>query len=158
SEEDGTVFRILPLASRAFAGRPARLAQHVRDLLAGREVTITARVDEMRDFELVQSVRLDWVHGQKGRVGQFRIKPFTSDRDNSDYFLLGPGSVEPGQFVARGTGGPEVVPPLLKELQAKVEHVRAEAAVDLGLAGTHARSALSALRRAFRDPDPFVRL
>src|SRR5262249_26453884 len=147
---------IVALPPGSFVGRPARLAQHVRDLLAGREVTITARVDEVADFELSQSVRLDWVHGQKGRVGQLRIKPLPPDREGADGTPLPDREAEQGRFVARGTGGPEVVAPLLKELQAKDEHVRAEAAVDLGLAGPHARSALPALRRACRDPDPFV--
>jgi HEAT repeat protein len=140
---------------QAFRGRPTpayvgsveKLSGYVKEILAGREVVITAEVPW--DANRPTPIPRDWEHGRKGRV--WRIK--AGLKVESPVY-----SVRSQQFVGWGAGGPEVLAGLLTRLRHADARVRAEAAYDLGQLGRAARAAVPALARALADPDAHVNL
>jgi HEAT repeat protein len=133
-----------------YAGSTERLVQHIRSMLAGREVTITARAPPARQRPASPRYR-DWLHGRKGRLWSIKAGLDIADLEQ----LSSPFS---RHFVGWGVGGKEAVPSLIRALKHADERRRAEAAVDLGEMGAQARAAVPALRRALRDANLYVRL
>jgi HEAT repeat protein len=142
TEQPGAVVFTEP--STCYAGPVDRLAQHIKDLRAGKEVEITAVTT--RGFDSLDlcppPVERNWLRGKKGRVGRIRVRLSRKGMD----------------FVGWGMTDAEGVPALAAALKSKDELVRAEAAVDLGGIGAQAHAALPALHQALRDVDAFVRV
>jgi HEAT repeat protein len=128
-----------------YVGPVEKLVQHIRDLLAGREVVITARPNPEHGHTQLDPALgpPDWLRGKKGRVCRLKVSPNLK---------------RPPEIVGWGVGGPEVVPDLIKRLKSSSPLMRAEAAEDLGQLGPVARDAVPSLRDRLQDPDPFVRL
>jgi HEAT repeat protein len=134
-------------------GSVAKLREAVSDILAGKEVVITATNpigEELFDAEETPIVR-DWLHGKKGRV--FRIKASLELADQSALEHC-PG----GYVVGPGVGGKEVVPQLIAALKSDDALVRSDAAENLGQFGPIATAALPALLTTLADEDDFVRV
>jgi HEAT repeat protein len=136
-----------------FVGNPLVLARHIQALQAGKEVVVTV---QDRSFvwpgERSYSDRFDWVRGEKGFVARVRLAP-SPPRDGETGLV----PLSAPRFVGWGPGN-DAVPGLLRRLKSPDEHVRAEAAIDLGLVGPDARGALVGLKKVMTDGDPFVRL
>jgi HEAT repeat protein len=137
-----------------YLGPVEELSKGAADILAGKEVVITASAGRVReklyDDEQTPIVR-DWLHGQKGRVRRIRASLKLID----DKAIAAAGE---RYVVGRGVGGKEAVPRLEAALKHAEAGVRAEAAEDLGQIGAEAKSAVSALRKALDDGDGFVRV
>ncbi len=113
------------------------LCEHVQAILAGREVTVTARARWTGG--LVTGPRLCRI-----RAGLKRTR-----------FLRSDGSPH---FVGWGTDEPNEVANLILALRTGDAGERIIAADDLGYLGAKARPALPALRQLMREPDPGVAL
>ena len=128
---------------QTYMGPVEGLSKAVADILAGKEVVITAAApvrERLYDDEQTPIVR-DWLHGQKGSVRRIRASLKLSD----DKAIEAAGE---RYVVGRGVGGKEAVPRLAAALKHDDACVRAEAAEDLGQIGAEAKS-LSALRKAW---------
>jgi HEAT repeat protein len=136
----------LPLV---YVGPVEKLCDHVRDILAGQVVTVTARSpgEDLYPFALVNYP--DWPRGKKGRVWRIKASLTIGEFAYSDESPL---------FVGWGVGGPEVVPALAVALRDPDSLVRADAAQDLGQLGPVARAAAPGLRHTLKDEDPYVRI
>jgi HEAT repeat protein len=130
-----------------YVGSVQRLREHVSNILAGDEVTVTAAQDSYDGFHPL--IYRDWLRGKKGRVLRARAGLRINDFAHSDESPL---------FMGWGVGGPEIVPTLVKALGQEDPFVRAEAAEDLGQLGSVARAATPQLRSALKDPDVYVRI
>lgn len=151
------------LLTLTYVGPVASLIGHVRDLLAGREVTVTMRAwgAETRPWlpipwagEYVDNgwgndnfygwewLNQQWLYGRKGRVWRVKTRPKADDIVT---------------FVACGMAGREAVPALMRALKDKDPRVRAEAAYDLAQV-EGARAALPALSPLLADPDRHVQI
>jgi HEAT repeat protein len=136
----------------AYIGSTEKLREHVKAILAGREVVITAQIPQENRWDGHRGpVPLDWLRGQKGRV--WRIKASIEITGNPTRDL-----VDSPHFVGWGVGGPEVVSVLARALANEDCFIRCEAANDLVQLGSIARPVLPSLRTALKDSDPFVRL
>jgi HEAT repeat protein len=113
------------------------LCQHVGAILAGREITITARA--RWTSRRVTEPRLCRI-----RAGLKQTRFVRSD--------------ESIHFVGWGSGDPNEVANLIRVLRKGESSERIIAADDLGWLGAKARPALPALRQVMRDPDPGVAL
>jgi HEAT repeat protein len=138
----------------AYVGPPTKLCEHVKAILAGREVVVTAQplADNPYGGSGRSPVYRDWLRGKKGRVWRIRagLKIDRLDRMELD---------EAPNFVGWGAGGPGVVPALMASLREGDRFARAEAAEDLGqLDPGAARAARPALRAALGDADGHVRV
>jgi HEAT repeat protein len=142
-------FRFEDSYGSIYVGQPDKLAQHVKAILAGKEVVITAKApDDGRDptGQLIQRV---WLRGKNGKV--WRIK--ASLKIEQEVF----DDESPG-FVGWGVGGPEVVPGLAASLHDPDPYERAGAAEALGQLGSSAKAAVAQLRAALTDSDLYVRI
>jgi HEAT repeat protein len=134
-----------------YVGSVRQLREHVRALLAGKDVVLTARAPD--EFPLLrgepdQPIWQDWSRGKRGRVWRIRVGP-----------RLDAAQTEASRnFVGWGAGGREVVPALVDALRDGDAHARAAAAEDLRQLGETARAAAPALRAALRDSDVRVRI
>jgi hypothetical protein len=137
----------------AYLGSVEKLADHVVDILAGKEVTVTAQVPGHDDRSLYDEtpIRRDWSWGQKGRI--WRIKASLKIQDVEDR-----ATEKPDHIVGWGVADFKEAPFLIKSLKAKDPHVRAEAAEDLGWIRPVPASAVPALLKALEDPDTHVRI
>jgi HEAT repeat protein len=156
AEEGGKEWSANPVPGcleTTYSGPVEKLRDAVADVLAGKEVTVTALVpDEAYHLAYPDTpVKRDWVRGQKGRV--WRVGASLAIKDAADV-----ATEDSRHFVGWGVGDKEEVPALVASLKAADAHARAEAAEDLGQVGPAARSAAGALRRALEDADPFVRV
>ncbi len=111
------------------------LQKHVKAILAGREVTITARAPKAWDA--------------RGGARLWRIKAGLKITT----FCL---SDESPLFVGWGSGDPKEVAKLVQVLGAGTPHDRASAADDLANMGAAGRPALPDLRRTVQDAEPSV--
>jgi HEAT repeat protein len=132
-----------------YSGPTEVLARHIKSILAGREVTITARAPGRRRLHGLPW--RDWVHGRKGPVWRIKASAKITSAEQAD-------SPFSRHFVGWGVGDKESVPALVRSLKHPDERVRAEAAVDLGGLVPVARAAVPALRKALADADDHVRL
>jgi HEAT repeat protein len=144
--------RARPELSLAYYGTTARLRQHVAIMLAGRETTITAVLHGINQWLGYETVAFKQsLEGKDVPIGRIRASLTMPD-------WVGELMNEPHFLIAEDAGGPEEVPSLLQELGDKAAGVRVEAAHNLGLLGSQARSALPDLRKALEDPAPLVRI
>jgi hypothetical protein len=146
-KEEGRGEQVLLQFRRTYTGTVDELQKAVEDLLAGREVVLTAEAGGGFDLlvGLAQESARDWVRGQKGRVWRIRTDP----RATPD---------QTPEVVGMGLGGPERVPGFLAALKSADPHARCEAAADLARLGPLARDAVPGLHEALRDADRFVRV
>src|SRR5262245_186730 len=153
-----------PELSYAYSGSTAKLRDHVKAIVAGRETVVTAlkfrlftpgpgsahQWDQWDSVEAVGTRRL--MRGKDWPV--WRIKASLKTPNNLPELMR-----VPELLVGDGPGGPDDVPALVKALAHEEARVRAEAAEDLALIGAPARDAVPALRKvAEGDPDPLTRL
>jgi HEAT repeat protein len=139
----------------AYSGSVARLREHVRAILDGREVTITAVRYGANDDYRNACRRLVASRGLP-RGSAFPVCRLKAS-------LCMPASLyhlaQNSRFVPQpGAGGREDVPALLAALKAPDWSSRSEALEDLGLIGTEAKAAAPTVRAALRDPDARVRV
>jgi HEAT repeat protein len=136
--------------SLAYAGTAESLRTHVADILAGKEVIVTAVRQIDRDFRPGEAIAFK--QGLRGRdMPLWRIRAS----------LNGPSSLgeqlESSRWVVGiGAGDAADVPPLLAQLKSGDPQRRAAGAAALGLIGRPARPAMPALLAAMHDPDEKV--
>jgi HEAT repeat protein len=141
--------------SFAYRGSPDRLAQHVKTLLAGKEVLITA-VKYGADDAYWEACKKavgsrSWLGGKPYPLCRFKA---SLQMPNSIYAMARDARV----VVLPGAGGPEDVPALLASLDHPDWRVRADAAAELGLLGDTAIGAVPALNAALADPEKQVNI
>ncbi len=141
--------------SFAYSGSVQKLRQHVRAMLEGQEVVITALkygADDEHWRECKRTVVLrDMPRGKEFPLCRFKASlhmPATIYAMAKDRKVI----VQPG------AGGPEDVPALLVAVQDRDWRVRAEAAEDLGLIGATASAAIPLLVETLQDPEVKVRI
>jgi HEAT repeat protein len=156
-----------PELSFAYSGSPAKLRGHVTEMLAGREVVVTALKFRLltpvpgggteRKWETVDTVEA--VGARRLMRGKdwpvWRIKASLKMPNTLPELIAGHSELLAGD----GPGGAEDVPALVKALKHEDARVRVEAAEDLGRIGPPAADGVAALLKlAEHDPDPLVRL
>jgi HEAT repeat protein len=163
----------MPAMAYCYSGSVARLRGHVADILAGREVVVTAlkyqvlglapgpgkwierKLEHWATHEAISSGRL--MRGKEWPV--WRIK--ASFKTQSETISLVQESLmgKTNFLVGDDAGTAEDVPGLVKALGQEDARARLEAAEDLGLIGTPAAEALAPLRKLTgRDADPLLRV
>jgi HEAT repeat protein len=137
----------------AYAGPAGKLRDHVRAMLAGKEVVVTAaRYDPSgggaRELWDNQTAYRNLARERRPRLWRVRasLKIISYD-DDPARFVVGPG-----------TGDRGAVPGMLKRLRSKDAGARRRAAEDLGEVGPEAKAALPALTAALKDEDGRVRV
>src|SRR5262249_6533455 len=102
----------IPDFQTTYVGSTEKLREHVRAILAGREVTITARMPTspvgplLSSFDYHHPACADWTHGKKGRV--WRIKASLKIDKTEDV-----STPDSSHFVGWGIGGAGAVPSLV---------------------------------------------
>jgi HEAT repeat protein len=155
-----------PELSYVYSGSPAKLRDHVTEMLAGRETVITAlkyRALVRGPGRSVEHDRKHWDANEavgarrlmRGRDWPLcRIKASLKMPNTVPELIL-----DSDLILGDGPGGPDDVPALVKALRHEDAGARAEAAGDLGLIGAAAAAALPALRHlSEHDADPVVRV
>ena len=137
----------MPALPMTYCGPVEKLRRAIIEILAGREVVITARQWQV-EMEL-GSLGGDWLRGKRGRIWRIRAGPKINYEST-----LHPENKK--VFVGWGIGGPEAVPALVKSLKDKDARARCAAAEDLGQIGPPAVKAMPALVQALSDVDGFV--
>src|SRR5262245_34138059 len=139
-----------PDLSLAYSGRPEKLRTALVDILAGKEVIITALMHGAHGVAAYDEVMFK---------GPLRGKAYPVWRIRAS--LKMPGSqadiqTDPKFSGRPGAGTADDVPPLAKLLREPDPSKRGLAAEDLGLIGLAAKSAVPALVEALHDKDEFV--
>jgi HEAT repeat protein len=129
----------------SYTGSVDRLRRHVVDMLAGKEVVVTA-VSYAGTSSTNFTMAIHYRSSLRG-VPLCRLK---AGLQHTTY--------RPQQVVARNGGSEEDVPGLLTGLENPDASRRADAAEDLGRIGPPAKAALPALVRRLQDADPQVRI
>jgi HEAT repeat protein len=143
-----------PELSLAYYGPAEKLRKAVTEILAGKEVVITA-INHGTQLGIYQYNNVAFQKVLRGKeCPVWRIRA-SLDMPESVWRV---SDRQSEWVVGTGAAGPEDVPALLKDLKDKSEAVRARAATDLGLVGWAAKDALPDLRKACSDPDPIVRI
>jgi HEAT repeat protein len=159
-----------PELSYTYRGSTAKLSDHVTAILGGKEVVITALKFAAFDpgqgarktssegwatYEAVGSGRL--MRGKDWPI--WRVKASLKTPAIVMHLVHDSLKGKSRFIVGDGPGGAEDVPALARALAHKDARVRMEAAEDLGLIGSPATDAVSALLRlAQKDPDPLTRV
>jgi HEAT repeat protein len=153
-----------PELSYAYSGPAARLRGHVTDIVAGREVVVTAlkfrlikpgpgtdhQWEQWDSVEAVGTRRL--MRGKDWPIWRLKASLKTPN-------LLHELMRIPSLLVGDGPAGPDEAPALAKALGNEDARVRIEAAEDLGLIGPPAADAVPALLKlSENDPDPLARV
>jgi HEAT repeat protein len=146
-----------PELAYSYSGSTAKLREHVAQILAGREVIVTALKYDGRyrweTFEAVCSGRS--MRGKEWPLWRLRASLTLKDSITMPATY---NELKPRLVVGAGAAGPDDVPALLKALKHDDANVRIEAAQDLALTDPPALTAVPALLAAFRDPEPRVRI
>jgi HEAT repeat protein len=149
-----TVRTAEPHWNTVYVGPTAKLRDHVKAILAGREVVITSEwwISVPLAWTVPRHpIYRDWLRGKKGRVRRIRA---SLKLTGSEAVVL-----EKTRYcVGWGAGSAKDVPGIARALRHKESRVRAEAAEDLGQIGRAARAAVPMLRKALGDPDDYVRV
>jgi HEAT repeat protein len=140
----------------AYLGSVETLRKHLSDILAGKEVVVTAaRYDDhgggSGELWVNRTARSNLGHDTKVRIWRIRAsRKILSLRDalaDRDHFVVG-----------LGTGDQEAIPALVAALKSKEVSARRLAAEDLGQLGPEGRAAVPALTQALEDADGRVRV
>jgi HEAT repeat protein len=159
-----------PELSYTYSGSTAKLRAHVTDILAGREVVVTAlkyaafdpgqgarktSLEGWATYEAVCSGRL--MRGKDWPV--WRLKASLKTPAITMHLVQDSLKGESKFIVGDGPGGADDVPALAKALKHEGARVRREAAEDLGQIGAPAAGAVpSLLQLVEKDPDPLTRV
>src|ERR1043165_1988515 len=135
----------------SYVGPVAKLREHVADIIAGKEVVVTA-------------VEYDTYYAGRGRlaqnwswvaIGNMRRTTTTRGiwRVKASLKILHPGEHATKYFVGWGTGGADQVPTLIERLKSPTKTAQLQAADELGWIGPEAKAAVPALLAMLRGSD-----
>jgi HEAT repeat protein len=143
--------RLVQGLEQTYCGPAQPLPGHIRAVLAGQEVVITAAAPPPQ-FEGHYSPSRMPFQLPGGKAPRWRIKASLKIQELDALIERSP------YFVGWGLGGQEVVPTLVERLKSPDSKLRADAAQDLGQLQPAPAGTVAPLRLALRDADVFVRV